>query len=81
MDNRDTNSPAVSYLAPDSLQGLLVGALADAGIDIIAFDSDASVAFTTLTSTQEHRDALIQYARNHRYQASEGGRLLFTRDR
>ena len=55
MDNRDTNSPAVSYLAPDSLQGLLVGALADAGIDIIAFDSDASVAFTTLTSTQEHR--------------------------
>ena len=81
MDNRDTNSPAVNHLAPDSLQGLLVGALADAGIDIIAFDSDASVAFTTLTSTQEHRDALIQYARNHRDQASEGGRLLFTRDR
>ena len=49
MDNRDTNSPAVNHLAPDSLQGLLVGALADAGIDIIAFDSDASVAFTTLT--------------------------------
>ena len=70
MDNRDTNSSAVNYLAPDSLQGLLVGALADAGIDIIAFNSDASVAFTTLTSTQEHRDALIQYARNHRDQAS-----------
>lgn len=81
MDNRDTNSPAVNHLAPDSLQGLLVGALSDAGIDIIAFDSDASVAFTTLGLAQEHRDALIQYARNHRDQASAGGRLLFTRDR
>ena len=80
MSNRDIAESGVSHLAPESLQGLLVGALADAGIDIIAFGSDASLAFTTLGPTQEYRDALIEYARDHRGQTSEGGRLLFTRE-
>lgn len=80
MNNREIAESGVGHLAPESLQGLLVGALADAGIDIIAFDSDASLAFTTLGPTQEYRDALIEYARDHREQTSEGGRLLFTRE-
>lgn len=80
MSKQDTSSSDVKYLAPESLQGLLVAALADAGIDIIAFEADASIAFTTLEPAQSYRDALIEYARDHRDRASEGGRLLFTRE-
>ena len=80
MSKQDTRASNVNYLAPESLQGLLVGALADAGIDIIAFEADATVAFSTLNPAQSYRDALIEYARDHRNRASEGGRLLFTRE-
>ena len=80
MSKQGMRASDVNYLAPESLQGLLVGALADAGIDIIAFGADESIVFTTLNPAQTYRDTLIEYARDHRNRASEGGRLLFTRE-
>ena len=80
MSKQGMRASDVNYLAPESLQGLLVGALADAGIAIIAFGADESIVFTTLNPAQTYRDTLIEYARDHRNRASEGGRLLFTRE-
>lgn len=62
------------------LAQLYAAALADAGLDVIVFDEAGSLVHTTLDEATPRAEALIAYAREHRAQAAEQGRLLLRRD-
>lgn len=75
---RENSLPTESDTA--LLAELYAAALADAGLDVIVFDAAGGLVHATLDEASPHAAALIEYAREHRAQAAEQGRLLLNRD-
>ncbi len=73
-------APTGNPLTDAARAQIYAAALADAELDAIVFNEGGTLVHTTLDADDPRAASLIEYARDHRAQAAEQGRLLLNRD-